>query len=137
MKYLKKELIKRFESDQKLSFSYVKLKELKNIYRENTLWLRSIINKIGWSSQDLVGIVGEQAVWLITQHSSDIRFQEQCLELIEYLPQTKERKQYAAYLTDKILVKKKRRQSYGTQFCKRNDGKLEPRAIKDLKNLEK
>ncbi len=130
MKNIKNELLKRFEFDQKFSGKDAVMS--KKIYCENTVWLKSLIAKIGWPSQELVGITGEQSAWLITQHSLDIRFQEKCLGLINVLPLTKERKEYIAYLTDSILVKKERKQIYGTQFF---NG--EPFPIEDEINLDK
>ena len=67
---------------------------------------------------NIVGIQGEQYAWLIAQHSDDLKFQEQCLKLLEKQPSTIERRGHIAYLTDRILVKKKKKQIYGTQFMK-------------------
>ncbi|MFH1585998.1 MAG: DUF6624 domain-containing protein [archaeon] len=126
---LKEDLIKRFETDQKYSGRNVAKAE--EIYRENSLWLERVIDEIGWPSQDIVGIVGEQSAWLIVQHSPDLDFQERCLKMIKDLPLTNERKEYMAYLTDRILVRKGYQQIFGTQFL---NGK--PFPIKEFENLD-
>jgi len=132
---LQQELKKRFEIDQKFSKGR-KWNELKNVYYKNTIWLKDLIDRIGWPSQNLVGIMGEQSAWLIAQHSLELKFQERCLNLIKTLPQTNERKQYIAYLTDSILVKKGEKQIYGTQFYRNEKGKLIPLPIRNFENLE-
>lgn len=124
------ELTVRFRKDQKLC------KERKwdrcfKFCAENTLWLKEVIQKYGWPSSKIVGKVGEQYAWLITQHSDDLKFQEKCLILLKRLPSTIERKGHIAYLIDRILVKKGSKQIYGTQFA---IGK--PYPIKDEKHLE-
>jgi hypothetical protein len=133
---LKKELLTRFELDQKLSKGK-NLDKIRDVYHKNTLWLKNIIDRIGWPSYKLVGITGEQAAWLIAQHSPDLIFQEKCLNLIKNLSQTKERKEYLAYLTDSIFVKRKKKQIYGTQFYREKNGRLKPKPIFDIRNLEK
>jgi len=46
-------------------------------------------------------------------------------------------KKMFAYLTDRILVNKKRKQIYGTQFYTNRRGQYIPRPIRDIKNLDK
>jgi len=133
MEKIQKELLDMFKEDQKM--------RAKNSYdikvdKRNVKRLNQIIIKYGWPSS--VGKKAENAAWLIAQHADfNIRFQEKCLKLIQKLPKTKERKSFVAYLTDRIAVNKKRKQTYGTQFHQGRDGKLKPRPIKDIKNLEK
>lgn len=112
---LQKNLLKRFEIDQKYTWMNNENKA-KKIYHKNSLWLKKIINKVGWPSEEFVGIKGEQSAWLIAQHSLDITFQQRCLELIKKFPLTNERKEYIEYLTDRILINKGGDQIYGTQF---------------------
>ncbi|MFA5142110.1 MAG: DUF6624 domain-containing protein [Candidatus Woesearchaeota archaeon] len=129
------ELVRRFNHDQQLSREYKadehKLKELLDNYVGNTLWLKDIIKERGWPSSDLVDIVGEQSAWLIAQHSEDVAFQEECLGYLKALPLTDDRKQYIAYLTDRILVGKGLPQIFGTQF---SYGKVWP--IEDESGLD-
>jgi len=127
---LLKELTQRFQLDQSLS-KEKNWEKLMNVYPKNTKWLEGIIREVGWPSQNLVGIFGEQAAWLIVQHSGDVKFQEKCLRLIKNLPLTNERKHYIAYLTDRILVRGGNKQLYGTQY----DG-IQPFPIENEKELD-
>jgi len=111
---LNEELLKRFEIDQK--YTWTNENKAREIYFENSFWLKEIIEKYGWPSEELVGTKGEFSAWLIAQHSPDVIFQEKCLNLLKKLPLTKERKEHIEYLTDRILVNKGEKQIYGTQF---------------------
>ncbi|MFA5887628.1 MAG: DUF6624 domain-containing protein [Candidatus Nanoarchaeia archaeon] len=125
------ELSKRFRLDQKL----LKKRNWEKSFEtaaENTLWLKGIIKKYGWPSAKLVETTGEQYAWLLAQHSDDLSFQEKCLGLLKKMPSTIERRGHIAYLTDRILIKKKKKQIYGTQFMKNK-----PYPIKDKANLDK
>ncbi len=126
---LRSELVEMFKEDQKA----VRTKKFNKIKSKNTKRLKQIIGEIGWPHPKIAGKNGELAAWLIVQHSSDLKFQEKCLKLLKEFPKTKERKQHIAYLIDKILVRKNKKQIYGTQFTKR--GTLSP--IVDQKNLDK
>jgi len=124
------ELEKRFKKDQELC-----KKEFGKVYVENchnnSEWLKKIVSKKGWPSEEKIGKQGELYAWLIVQHSDDIDFQKLCLKLLKDLTKIKERNQHIAYLTDTILVKENKKQLYGTQF---SDGK--PCPILDKKDLD-
>ena len=121
----------RFREDQKLSKNK-EFEKLEKVYKENSEWLKEVIEKNGWPREEKVNDYGELCAWLIAQHSPDINFQKNCLKILKSLPKTEERKQHIAYLGDRILIKESKKQIYGTQF---NEGK--PWPIKDVKNLEK
>jgi hypothetical protein len=134
-KKISKELLEIFKKDQKMRKTNSYNVE---IDKENQGKLKNIIQQIGWPEKEKVGLKGETTAWLIAQHSdNDVKFQEKCLRILKTLPSNKSRKQYIAYLTDRIFVNKKRKQIYGTQFYKNKDNKLVPRPIKDIKNLDK
>ena len=125
------ELKNRFETDQK----YINNKDIEKfeeICSNHTLWLKEQISHYGWISSNLVSEQGELFSWLIVQHSEDLHFQKECLDLLKKLPLTNERKGHIAYLTDKILVKEHKEQLYGTQFSDKK-----PLPIKNIKNLDK
>ena len=128
---LREELVRRFREDQELSRKKA-WTMLEKVYDQNALWLKNVVNTLGWPDKQKVGDEGEQSAWLIAQHASDIDFQERCLHYLQHLPQTRERLEYIAYLTDRILVQKGEQQIYGTQFHHR-----EPSPIVDQKNLDK
>src|SRR3989338_5880370 len=112
---LREELVRRFREDQELSRKKA-LTMLEKVYDQNALWLKNVVNTLGWPDKQKVGYEGEQSAWLIAQHASDIAFQERCLQYLQRLPQTRKRLEYIAYLTDRILVQKGEQQLYGTQF---------------------
>jgi hypothetical protein len=111
------ELRKRFESDQRL-LNEENNSKFYQICRENSDWIKKIINNNGWLSDNIVGKQGELYAWLIVQHSPDIMFQKSCLDKLKKLPRTKDRDEHIYYLTDRILIKEGKKQIYGTQFVK-------------------
>lgn len=124
------ELEKRFKKDQELCKKGFGREYVENCY-ENSEWLKRIVSQQGWPSDDKIGTQGELYAWLIVQHSDDVQFQKQCLQLLKELPETEERKKHIAYLTDRILVKEGKKQIYGTQFQEDK-----PSPILDEKNLD-
>ncbi|HKZ49545.1 MAG TPA: DUF6624 domain-containing protein [Candidatus Nanoarchaeia archaeon] len=127
---LKKELERMQKEDQKMRRLG---KSYRAIDKRNVARLKQIIKKYGWPSSSLAGTKGEFAAWLIAQHADfDVNFQEKCLNLLKRLPKTSNRRKIIAYLTDRTLVNRKKKQIYGTQFY---HGK--PRPIKDINNLNK
>jgi len=100
--------------------------------------LKKIIDKFGWPGLKMVGSDGEEAAWLVAQHSDgDTTFQVFCFKkmmaaMLNYDSQLNN----IAYLQDRILLHEGKEQIYGTQF--RSDGtKLVPRPIRDEKNVDK
>ncbi len=128
---LLKELEKRFNKDHQLSRDQ-KWEKVKEVYHKNSEWLKGIILQEGWPSSETVGEQGELYAWLIIQYADDVSLQKECLKLLERFPKTKERKQYIAYLTDRILITENKAQVYGTQF---SYGK--PFPVQDKQNLDK
>lgn len=109
---IKKELLDRFQKDQQSLHS----NRFNEICRENTLFLKSVIENEGWPSEEKVGKQAELAAWLIAQHSDfDVVFQEECLTLMKNLPQNQDRNIHIQYLTDRILVNQDKKQIYSTQ----------------------
>ena len=132
---IKKQILEIFKKDQEI--------RKKGTYditidKENTKRLKKVINKIDWPKSEIFGKKIENFSWVIVQHSDfDIPFQKKCLKLIQKLPNLKHRKQNIAYLTDRILVNKRRKQIYGTQFYVNRKLKALPRPIRDVKNLNR
>ena len=104
------ELKNRFTEDQKLSKNK-EFEKLEKVYKENSEWLKEVIEKNGWPRKEKVSDYGELCAWLIAQHSPDINFQKDCLKILKSLPKTEERKQHIAYLGDRILIKESKKQS--------------------------
>jgi len=105
--------------------------------KKNTLDLKQIVAKNGWPLISLVGEEGSHAAWLIVQHSPSLHFQKECLEKMKNLIKTKEIKKHdVAYLTDRVLVREKKKQLFGTQFRVINN-KFESFPIQSLTDLSR
>lgn len=101
--------------------------------------MRRIVREFGWPTISLVGKRASYWAWLLVQHAdADAKFQEYCLKLMKKAAKYKQvSNTNIAYLTDRILVNKRKPQIYGTQFYKSKQGKLVPRPIKDTKPLDR
>lgn len=134
---ISKELNQMFLEDQHYAKNYVASK-FKETVLKNSKRLKQIVKRYGWPNSERFGERAEIGAWIIVQHDDwEVGFQEKCLNLMKKLPQTKKRRQHISYLTDRILVNKKRKQIYGTQFTRGRDGKMKPQPIRDIKNLNK
>jgi putative acetyltransferase len=92
----------------------------------HTSRLKEIVGEFGWPGFELVGKDGAHAAFLLIQHADqDLRFQIECLELLEaaWKNGQAEASQYAE-LNDSILVSQGEPQDFGTQAHIQN-GKLE------------
>lgn len=136
-KALQNKLLKMVRDDQrarKLGYQDLKTDNL------NTKKLKTIIKHYSWPTLSLVGQKGAEAAWLVAQHADfDVRFQKQCLKLIQNAAKSGEApKHHIAYLVDRILVHEKKKQIFGTQFYKKSgDNVFLPWPIKDAKYLDK
>jgi hypothetical protein len=146
---LRSELMKRVKEDQAARQAIVASsrngqpvpKELQDkgevIDKDNTKWLKNLVDKKGWPTFTMVGADGGNAAWLLVQHADlDREFQKKCLgRMKELLPKGEVSKSDFAYLTDRVLVAEGKKQLYGTQFFTVN-GKLEPRPIEDEAKID-
>ena len=122
MKYqdLAKKLKDIAEEDQKIRKRVVKgwakkdIQAMMEFDKKSTLELKAIVTKIGWPTISKVGKGSSKAAWLIVQHSSDVKFQERCLKLMEQCLDDIDPQNYA-YLKDRLLVEAGKPQIYGTQ----------------------
>jgi len=135
----KKLLLKLKKEDQSLVLKLdAKKSDLAKISRKHKVELKKIIKEISWPAISKVGKEASCAAWLIAQHADhDVKFQENCLNLMKNLPEGEIQKKQIAYLIDRILVNKNKKQEYGTQFYLNKKNIFGPRPIKDLKNIEK
>ena len=105
---------------------------------ERTERLKEIIEEHGWPTTDLVGEDGEEAAWVIAQHSDlDPEFQAEALELLRAAVEEGQASPgNLAYLEDRVRAGKGEPQLYGTQMgCTRNGKPAEPE-IEDPENLD-
>jgi len=104
---------------------------------ENTKRLKKIIDKIGWPTISKVGKKVSKVAWLIAQHADhDLEFQKKALNLLQEAARNDEvEHKQVAYLTDRIFLKEGKKQIYGTQFKKNEQGKFVPLPLKEPENV--
>jgi hypothetical protein len=105
---------------------------------ERTARLREIVAEHGWPTWDLVGKDGEEAAWVIAQHSDlDPEFQAEALELLrEAVAEGQASPGNLAYLEDRVRAGRGEPQLYGTQTgCTRGGKPAEPE-IEDPAGLD-
>jgi hypothetical protein len=82
----------------------------------NLLEIREILGKYGWLGPRQVGNRGNATLWLVIQHA-DLATQEQYLPLMRAAADSgKASCGNLAYLEDRILLRKKQKQWYGSQL---------------------
>lgn len=142
-KKLEKEILQMAKIDQKIRKSYLKnpsfSKQLEKIDTSNLNKMKKIVKKFGWPTISLVGKQVSHFAWLLVQHADkDVDFQEYCLELMIKARESNDvSKANIAFLTDRILVNRGKPQIYGTQFYEYKTGKLLPKTIRDMNELDK
>lgn len=84
----------------------------------NGLILKNLVTAFGWPTLSAYGKGAVNNAWLIAQHADhDVAFQEFCLTRITAAALAGEAPlRHVAYLTDRILVNKKKPQIFYTQF---------------------
>ncbi len=107
------------------------------IDKENTTWMKGVIEKHGWPGISLVGVDGAQAAFLLVQHAdNDPPFQQKCLGLLEAAVKSKEASgTHLAYLTDRVRLKEGKKQVYGTQTTIKDD-KVELQPVEEPDQLD-
>jgi len=105
---------------------------------ENTQKLKEIVKEIGWPRISVVGQEASHSAWLLVQHADkDVAFQEECLALMEALPEGEVSKHDIAYLIDRIRRNKNLPQVYGTQFIQDASGQYISAPIEGLDERRK
>jgi hypothetical protein len=86
--------------------------------RDNTARMKEIVAELGWPTYARVGKEASDAAFLLVQHADhDPEFQAACLPLLEAAMARGEASRPGfAYLTDRVRVRQKRPQIYGTQY---------------------
>jgi len=106
----------------------------------NYFVVAQIIKKYGYPNYDLVGEETSNNFWALIQHQDKhIYFQDSVVVLLKKeVDKNKASKSNYAYLVDRLLVNKNRKQIYGTQMrLNRKKNSYEPEPVKDKKNLNK
>lgn len=127
--------------DQKIRKSHRKGGEIiARVDEKNTAELKKIVRQYGWPTISLVGKKTSFNAWLLAQHADkDRKFQKYVLKLLEKIDEQSQDINPAniAYLTDRLLVAKKRKQKFGTQFDFNKGGRLGLHPVQNMKMLDK
>lgn len=91
------------------------IEEMRIIDSKNTETLREILKKIGFPTISRVGRKCAKYAWLIVQHSPDDEFMQDYLEQMEEYVFKEVEKGWYRRLVDRVLIRKGRKQVYGTQ----------------------
>lgn len=131
------------EEDQKMRTGHKKgIKLNASVDKRHTAELKDIISEYGWPTISLVGKKASFNAWLLAQHADhDQKFQEMVLKLLKRIDKESRggdiNRANIAYLTDRLLVKQKKKQQFGTQFDFKKDGRLILHPIKNIKIIDK
>jgi hypothetical protein len=104
--------------------------------RDNLKWLKAVVARHGWPAKSLVGTDAARDAWLLVQHADKDRdFQESCLKKMAALPSGEVDPQHVAYLTDRVLVGRGKKQKYGTQVLFK-EGKAVAAPLEDCARVD-
>ncbi|ELX12009.1 hypothetical protein Jab_1c05980 [Janthinobacterium sp. HH01] len=103
--------------------------------------LKAIIRRCGWPDAARYDAPTARAAWLLAQHADhDVRFQMRVLKLIRgsIAGDADSRKEFA-YLSDRISLKQKGKQVYGSQLMVRDSGiaELPPGEIDSVEAVDR
>ncbi|MEK7535925.1 MAG: DUF6624 domain-containing protein [Patescibacteria group bacterium] len=122
LKGIKKEIVERAKRDQEMRRRWGESGFKPNIYnkkidKENTRYLKSVVERYGWPSSRQFGKKVVKSAWLIVQHAGhDKTFQWNVLRLLKRQVNSAITPKLIATLEDRLLVADGRKQKYGTQF---------------------
>lgn len=94
------------------------------VHRENAAQLRRLIEEMGWPNEEVAGVDGAEAAWLIAQHAiGEPDFMRRARELVEEQAAVgKVPRWQFAYLDDRVRVSEGKPQRFGTQIELTPDG---------------
>lgn len=91
-----------------------------------------IIQEYGYPTKSLIGKKALMDFWLLIQHQdNDVRLQEECLQRCGFASRE------LAHLTDRVLINKGKKQTYGTQLRRLATGRLTPHPIKAKSSVDR
>lgn len=105
---------------------------------DNLAWLKSLVARQGFPTQDAVGALGVSNAWLLVQHAdSDPAFQASVLKALQLQPVTSGvRKADVAMLTDRVLRAQGKPQRYASQFVPAGNGSMVPAPTEDFAHVD-
>ena len=90
----------------------------------NLIKIKSLLDKYGWLGTDVIGEQGNSTMFLVIQHS-DIATQDKYLPMMrEAVKNGKAKGSSLALLEDRVALRKRKKQIYGSQIGRDNDTKL-------------
>lgn len=96
-------------------------REWVTVDEDSTTRLKAIIAAHGWPGYRLVGTDGADAAWLLLQHTPDLVFMREGLELLRTAVTAGDASpKHLAYLEDRVLMRLGQPQIYGTQSIARD-----------------
>jgi hypothetical protein len=138
---LRAELLRRSGIDQAARASFAgeeaDAARLIAMDEENSEWLRTVVDAIGWPGRALVGEEGAHAAWLLAQHADRrLAFQRRCLKLLKQAVARGEASRAdLAHLTDRVLLSSGKPQIYGTQLVPR-EGEYAPARLRRAQTVD-
>jgi hypothetical protein len=133
---LRAELLRRCEADQAARSAFAgdaaDTARIVAMDDDNTAWLATVVDQVGWPGRSLVGEEGAHAAWLLAQHADrNPAFQRRCLKLLEQAVARGEASPAdLAHLIDRVLLASGEEQVYGTQIVARA-GRYVPARLRD------
>lgn len=104
----------------------------------NMVWLELTIKRFGWPRESMVGTGASTAAFLILQHADYWQQKRLLPALKEAVAGGEASPRHAAMLEDRILMREKKKQIYGTQLqADPHTGELQLYPIEDEINVDK
>jgi hypothetical protein len=138
---LREELVRRRDADLAARAAYAgapaDMARLMELDSDNTAWLMTILEQVGWPGHALVGEDGAHAAWLLAQHADlNPAFQRRCLGLLRHSVERGEASPIdLAHLTDRVLLASGEPQLYGTQVTV-HEGQYVPARLREPETVD-
>lgn len=133
--FAEKDQLLRNKIFSKSNISEEDKKTLADFDEKSTEFIKNILSEIGLPTITKVGKKASYNAWLLVQHSRDLKFQKEYLELLKQ-NEKDVNPANIAYLEDRVLMYEGKHQIYGTQFVLNEEtGKMELYQIADAENV--
>lgn len=135
------ELLRRYDIDRAARSAYAgapaEMARLMEMDSDNTAWLMTVVERVGWPGRSLVGSDGARAAWLLAQHADlNPAIQQRFLEFLRHAAERGEASPTdLAQLTDRVLLASDKPQLYGTQVAV-HDGQYVPARLQDPETVD-
>jgi hypothetical protein len=134
---IRAQLAKRAIADQEARRPSIMPAEMQRVDRENTRYLKGLVQKIGWIDRERFGSEAATAAFLLVQHSPDLSLMLAVLPHIERAAQKEPRDGEAcALLYDRVQVRLGEKQRYGTQLRVSSKGEFQVYPLQDRARVD-